>query len=291
MIAAGLGAGSLAHVRRAGSDATSPARRGWRWPDARLGAVAASGRAVFGWFPRDERGLALGLRQTAVPAWVPRSPRSRCRRWRRRRASTRRSMRSRGRCRSPRVAAAVWLRDGPRARVGRSAGARRRARPAHLAAERGVVADDHRADRASPRCSCSTCTSERAARAAATRRSRSAACRSAPRSRAWPPAAGPNLRDERIEPFRRLAPLAGVLLLAAAALAGPAASRAAAAGGRRRRDELERAVVHRGRRDLRPGPGRHGHGDPEHGDARGRRGVPVGLGAPRRRSPGMRRSR
>lgn len=30
-------------------------------------AVAASGRAVFSWFPRDERGLALGLRQTAVP--------------------------------------------------------------------------------------------------------------------------------------------------------------------------------------------------------------------------------
>lgn len=30
-------------------------------------AVAASGRAVFNWFPRDERGLALGLRQTAVP--------------------------------------------------------------------------------------------------------------------------------------------------------------------------------------------------------------------------------
>jgi sugar phosphate permease len=34
-----------------------------------LGAsgIAASGRAVFHWFPRDERGLALGLRQTAVP--------------------------------------------------------------------------------------------------------------------------------------------------------------------------------------------------------------------------------
>jgi len=31
-------------------------------------AIAASGRAVFGWFSRDERGLALGLRQTAVPA-------------------------------------------------------------------------------------------------------------------------------------------------------------------------------------------------------------------------------
>ena len=30
-------------------------------------AVGASGRAVFGWFPRGERGLALGLRQTAVP--------------------------------------------------------------------------------------------------------------------------------------------------------------------------------------------------------------------------------
>ena len=31
-------------------------------------AIAASGRAVFGWFPREERGLALGLRQTAFPA-------------------------------------------------------------------------------------------------------------------------------------------------------------------------------------------------------------------------------
>src|ERR671915_44472 len=31
-------------------------------------AISASGRAVFGWFPRGERGLALGLRQTAVPA-------------------------------------------------------------------------------------------------------------------------------------------------------------------------------------------------------------------------------
>jgi sugar phosphate permease len=30
-------------------------------------ATSGSGRAVFGWFARDERGLALGLRQTAVP--------------------------------------------------------------------------------------------------------------------------------------------------------------------------------------------------------------------------------
>lgn len=30
-------------------------------------AIAASGRAVMGWFARDQRGLALGLRQTAVP--------------------------------------------------------------------------------------------------------------------------------------------------------------------------------------------------------------------------------
>ncbi|MEA2332022.1 MAG: hypothetical protein QOH58_2160 [Thermoleophilaceae bacterium] len=30
-------------------------------------ATSGSGRAVFGWFPRSERGLALGLRQTAVP--------------------------------------------------------------------------------------------------------------------------------------------------------------------------------------------------------------------------------
>ena len=55
-----------------------------------LGAagIAASGRAVFHWFPRDERGLALGLRQTAVP--VARPPRrSRCRRWRPPPASTR----------------------------------------------------------------------------------------------------------------------------------------------------------------------------------------------------------
>ncbi len=30
-------------------------------------AIAASGRAVMGWFPRSERGMALGLRQMAVP--------------------------------------------------------------------------------------------------------------------------------------------------------------------------------------------------------------------------------
>ena len=43
---------------------------GWMLLAGMLGssALAASGRAVFGWFPRSERGLALGLRQTAVPA-------------------------------------------------------------------------------------------------------------------------------------------------------------------------------------------------------------------------------
>jgi sugar phosphate permease len=68
VIAAGLGAGSLAMFAAAGSDAYV-ALLAWMALAGMLGsaAVAASGRAVFGWFPRDERGLALGLRQTAVP--------------------------------------------------------------------------------------------------------------------------------------------------------------------------------------------------------------------------------
>jgi nitrate/nitrite transporter NarK len=68
VIAAGLGAGAVAMFAAASSDAYV-ALLAWMALAGMLGsaAVAASGRAVFGWFPRDERGLALGLRQTAVP--------------------------------------------------------------------------------------------------------------------------------------------------------------------------------------------------------------------------------
>ena len=68
VIAAGLAAGAAALAAAAGADGYSEllvtvAVAGMLGASA----IAASGRAVFGWFPRDERGLALGLRQTAVP--------------------------------------------------------------------------------------------------------------------------------------------------------------------------------------------------------------------------------
>jgi sugar phosphate permease len=69
VIAGGLGAASLLMGGVAASDGYGALLGGTALAGA-LGAsaIAASGRAVFGWFPRDERGLALGLRQTAVPA-------------------------------------------------------------------------------------------------------------------------------------------------------------------------------------------------------------------------------
>ena len=69
VIATGLGTGSLALAGIAATDGYT-ALVGGVAVAGMLGssAVAASGRAVFGWFPRHERGLALGLRQTAVPA-------------------------------------------------------------------------------------------------------------------------------------------------------------------------------------------------------------------------------
>src|ERR671911_663644 len=69
VISGGLGAGSLALAAAASADGY-PAFLGAMVVAGMLGssAISASGRAVFGWFPRDERGLALGLRQTAVPA-------------------------------------------------------------------------------------------------------------------------------------------------------------------------------------------------------------------------------
>jgi len=69
VIATGLGAGAIAMFGAAGADGYV-SLLAWMALAGMLGSagIAASGRAVFGWFPRHERGLALGLRQTAVPA-------------------------------------------------------------------------------------------------------------------------------------------------------------------------------------------------------------------------------
>jgi sugar phosphate permease len=69
VIGCGLAAGSLVLAATAATDGYAALLAGVTLAGM-LGssAVAASGRAVFGWFPRSERGLALGLRQTAVPA-------------------------------------------------------------------------------------------------------------------------------------------------------------------------------------------------------------------------------
>jgi sugar phosphate permease len=68
VIAAGLGAAGVLMAGVAASDGYTALVGGVALAGA-LGAsgIAASGRAVFNWFPREERGLALGLRQTAVP--------------------------------------------------------------------------------------------------------------------------------------------------------------------------------------------------------------------------------
>ena len=69
VIAVGLGVGALAMLAAARSNGYV-ALLAWMALAGMLGSagIAASGRAVFGWFPRSERGLALGIRQTAVPA-------------------------------------------------------------------------------------------------------------------------------------------------------------------------------------------------------------------------------
>lgn len=69
VISGGLAAGALAMFAAASSHGYT-ALLVWMVLAGMLGAsaLAASGRAVFGWFPRSERGFALGLRQTAVPA-------------------------------------------------------------------------------------------------------------------------------------------------------------------------------------------------------------------------------
>ena len=228
VIAAGLGAGSVAMFAAASSSGyvallALMALAGM----LSSAAVAASGRAVFGWFPRDERGLALGLRQTAVPAGAALAsfslpPLAAA-------AGVHAALYAlAGAMFVSAVASAVWLRDGPRVESA--------APPAPDAAR------DPRIWRLSAASSLMIIgqigvtsllvlylygerdwTAAQAAIALGTVQVGAAFARvSAGR---WS-----DMRDERIEPFRRLAAVAGVLLLASA-LGGPTAVPLLLAGG------------------------------------------------------------
>jgi sugar phosphate permease len=228
VIAAGLGSGSVAMFAAARSDGYV-ALLAWMALAGMLGsaAVAASGRAVFSWFPRDERGLALGLRQTAVPAGaalasltLPPLASS---------AGVDAALYALAAAMAlSAIAAAIWLRDGPRVKSA--------APPAPDAVR------DPRIWRLSAASSLMIIgqigvtsllvlylyserdwTAAHAALALAGVQVGAAVARvSAGR---WS-----DMRDERIEPFRRLAAVAGVLLLAAA-LGGPTAVPLLVAGG------------------------------------------------------------
>jgi MFS family permease len=187
VIGGGLAAGGLAMLAAASSHGYT-ALLVWMALAGMLGssAVAASGRAVFGWFPRDERGLALGLRQTAVPVGAALAsftlpPLASA-------AGVHAALYAlAGAMLVSALASAIWLRDGPRTESA--------APPAPDAAR------DPRIWRLSAASSLmiigqvgvtSTCTPS-ATGPPHTRRSRSAACRSERRSRGCPPAAGPTL--------------------------------------------------------------------------------------------------
>jgi sugar phosphate permease len=228
IIALGLGSGSAAMFAAASSHGYV-ALLAWMALAGMLGSagIAASGRAVFGWFPRDERGLALGLRQTAVPVGAALA------------SFTLPPLASAagvdaalyalaGVMLLAGLAAAIWLRDGPRVESA--------APPAPDAAR------DPRIWRLSAASSLMIIgqvgltsllvlylyrerdwTAAHAALALGFVQVGAAVARvSAGR---WS-----DLRDERIEPFRRLATVAGVLLLAAS-LGGPAAVPLLMAGG------------------------------------------------------------
>jgi sugar phosphate permease len=228
IIAAGLGGGSVALFAAASSHGYV-ALLVWMVLAGMLGSagIAASGRAVFGWFPRDERGLALGIRQTAVPAGAAVA------------SFTLPPLASAFGVHAPlyalaglmlagAVAAAIWLRDGPRVDS---------AAPAAPDAAR-----DPRIWRLSAASSLMIIgqvgltsllvlylyterdwTAAHAALALGFVQVGAAVARvSAGR---WS-----DIRDERIEPFRRLATAAGLLLLAAA-LGGPVAVPLLMAGG------------------------------------------------------------
>jgi sugar phosphate permease len=228
VIAVGLGAGALAMFGAAATQGYT-ALLAWMAFAGMLGSagIAASGRAVFGWFPRQERGLALGLRQTAVPAGAALA------------SFTLPPLASAagvdavlyalaGAMLAAAVAAAIWLRDGPRVESA--------APPAPDAAR------DPRIWRLSAASSLMIIgqvgltsllvlylytergwTAAHAALALGAVQVGAALARvSAGR---WS-----DLRGERIEPFRRLAALAGLLLLAAA-VGGPTAVPLLMAGG------------------------------------------------------------
>jgi sugar phosphate permease len=228
IIAAGLGGGSVAMFAAASSHGYV-ALLVWMALAGMLGSagIAASGRAVFGWFPRDERGLALGIRQTAVPAGAAIA------------SFTLPPLASGAGVHAPlyalagvmlaaAVAAAIWMREGPRVESSAppAPDAARDPRIWRLSAASALMIigqvgltsllvlylyterDWSAAD---------------AALALGFVQLGAAAARvSAGR---WS-----DLRDERIEPFRRLATVAGVLLLAAS-LGGPAAVPLLMAGG------------------------------------------------------------
>jgi sugar phosphate permease len=228
VIGGGLAAGSLAMFAAAAADGYL-ALLAWMALAGMLSssAVAASGRAVFGWFPREERGLALGLRQTAVPlgaalASFSLPPLASA-------AGVDAALYAlAGMMLVAAVAAAIWLRDGPRIESA--------APPAPDAAR------DPRIWRLSAASSLMIVgqvgitsllvlylyserdwTAAHAALALGGVQLGAAAARvSAGR---WS-----DLLGERIEPFRRLATLAGVLLLAAAVL-GPLGVPVLMAGG------------------------------------------------------------
>jgi len=228
VIALGLAGGSLA-MFGAASSSGYVALLAWMALAGMLGsaAVAASGRAVFGWFPRDERGLALGLRQTAVPAGAALAsfslpPLAAA-------AGVHAALYAlAGVMLVCALASALWLRDGPRTES---------AAPAAPDAAR-----DPRIWRLSAASSLMIIgqigvtsllvlylygerdwTASHAALALGGVQVGAAIARvSAGR---WS-----DLRDERIEPFRRLAAAAGVLLLAAA-VGGPTAVPLLLAGG------------------------------------------------------------
>jgi sugar phosphate permease len=228
VIAAGLSTGAVALFAAARSDGYT-ALLAWMVLAGMLGSagVAASGRAVFGWFPRSERGLALGVRQTAVPAGAAVAsfslpPLASA-------AGVDAALYAlAGFMLLAGIAAAVWLREGP---------------PFESAAPTAPdAARDPRIWRLSAASSLMIVgqigvtsllvlylyterdwTAAHAALALGGVQVGAALARvSAGR---WS-----DLRDERIEPFRRLATVAGVLLLAAS-LGGPAAVPLLMAGG------------------------------------------------------------
>ena len=220
VIGGGLAAGALAMFAAAGSHGYT-ALLAWMALAGMLGssAVAASGRAVFGWFPREERGLALGLRQTAVPAGAALA------------SFTLPPLASgagvhaalyalAGGMLLAAIASAIWLRDGPRVESA--------APPAPDAAR------DPRIWRLSAASSLMIIgqvgmtsllvlylyserdwTAAHAALALGGMQVGAALARVC--AGRWS-----DLRGERVEPFRRLATLAGVLLLAGAVIGPPA---------------------------------------------------------------------